>query len=330
MGFLKNWKYKQAEMNKNGSLPKLFISYSKDDIAFQKSLLKHLAGLRNKIVTWHDQDMLPGEEWDESIKAKLRSADVVLYLVTHNSIATNYIQSVELPLIEERCQNKACVLIPVIVDFCYWDDLDFAKYNALPNKGVPITDKSWANQNEAWLKVVQGIKRIIEKVMIESSVIESSIVIPEPKPAIILPAPKPHEDWQIIDQYRVKGGLAFDTKTGLLWLRFVFGQTWQNGTTQGQAARLTWKTAFTAINDFNAEGGYAGYSDWRLPTINELRSLYDPHYKLKEGVFPNTNSFWSAYACGRNEAWLVGLSNGYNSWFYDDSNDQVRLVRSGQ
>ena len=319
-------------MNKNGALPKLFISYSKEDIAFQKNLLKHLSGLRNKIVTWNDQDMLPGEEWDDSIKANLRRANVVLFLVSHNSIATDYIQNVELPLIEERCGNKECVLIPVIVDFCFWEDLDFAKYNALPNKGLPITDKSWANQNEAWLKIVQGIKRIIENITVESSEIQPSVVIPESKPVKIPHDLKPSEEWQVIDNYKVKDGFVFDTNTNLMWLRFLYGQTWKNGSIQGRAVRLTWKTAFTAIDDFNAEGGHAGYSDWRLPTIDELRSLYDQNYKLKEGVFLNNNGFWSssAFECGCNEAWLVGLSNGYNSWLRVDYNDQVRLVRSGQ
>jgi len=142
---------------------KIFISYSKHDIAYKDNLLKHLAGLRNKIVTWNDKDLLPGEEWDAKIKTELHKADMVLYLVTDSSMATDYIQNVELPLIEGRCKAGECKLVPVIVDFCHWTDLDFAKYTALPDKGNPVTDtKSWVNENQAWLKVVEGIKRIIE------------------------------------------------------------------------------------------------------------------------------------------------------------------------
>ena len=145
-----------------GKLQKLFISYSKEDIRHKDNLLKHLTGLRDQVVTWNDRDLLPGEEWDDRIKEELRRADVVLYLVSANSMATQYIQNVELPLVEQRCRDKECVLIPVIVDFCLWENLDFAKYNALPDKGKPVTDKSWVNENQAWLKVVQGIKKLIE------------------------------------------------------------------------------------------------------------------------------------------------------------------------
>jgi hypothetical protein len=283
-------------MHKDGSLLKLFISYSKDDSDFKKSLLKHLASLRGNIVTWNDQDMLPGEDWDDSIKDKLRSADVVLYLVSHNSIATDYIQNVELPLIEERCKNKECVLIPVIVDFCLWEYLDFAKYNALPNKGLPVTDKSWANQNEAWLQVVQGIKRNIEKLTVESSVTQPSI-IPEPKPVIIPPVLKTNEDWQIIDNYKVKEGLAIDTKTGLMWLRFDYGQSWNKVITQGQTHKASWQKAFKYTKLFNMNDGYAGYSDWRLPSIVELKTLIDnkSDYGINIDVFPNDDNcpFWS-------------------------------------
>jgi Leucine-rich repeat (LRR) protein len=142
---------------------KLFISYSKHDLQHKDTLLKHLSGLRNKIVTWHDRDILPGEDWDERIKAALHEADVVLYLVTHNSLATEYIQQVELPLVEERCAAGECILVPVIVDFCVWTELDFAKRNALPEKGTTVTDGKWKNENEAWTTVVRGIKRICDE-----------------------------------------------------------------------------------------------------------------------------------------------------------------------
>ncbi len=74
-------------------------------------------------------------------------------------MATAYIQHIELPLVETRCQNGRCTLVPVIVRPCDWTSLDFAKYNALPDKGKPVT--TWENEDEAWLKVVEGIKRLV-------------------------------------------------------------------------------------------------------------------------------------------------------------------------
>jgi hypothetical protein len=118
--------------------------------------------LRGKIITWNDQDLRGGEEWDDRIKEELNKADIVLYLVSANSIATDYIRDTELPLVEARCRNRECKLIPVIVDFCLWTDSDFAKYNALPDKGVPVVHKThWNSESEAWLKVVEGVRRLV-------------------------------------------------------------------------------------------------------------------------------------------------------------------------
>ncbi len=148
-------------MNDTLTFKKVFISYSKHDNSHKKTLLKHLTGLRDKIITWNDRDMLAGEDWDDRIKEELYKADVVLYLVSHNSMATDYIQNIELPLVEQRCNKNECILIPIIVDFCYWEELGFAKKNALPKKGIPVTDtENWINENQAWLNVIKGIEQL--------------------------------------------------------------------------------------------------------------------------------------------------------------------------
>lgn len=141
------------------SLPKIFISYSRHDNVHKESLLKQLSPLQNDLIIWDDKDLLPGEQWDERIKKELLRADIVLYLVSADSMATDYIQNVELPLIEQRCQDGKCKLVPIIVRSCYWEKSDFAKYNALPDKGRPIT--TWDDKDEAWTEVVKGIKKLL-------------------------------------------------------------------------------------------------------------------------------------------------------------------------
>jgi hypothetical protein len=62
-------------------------------------------------------------------------------------------------------------------------------------------------------------------------------------------------------------GTALDTKTGLLWMRCLVGRTWNGNTCMGEAKKFNWEEARqqTAV--------FAGYSDWRIPTIEELRTL---------------------------------------------------------
>ena len=148
-------KGKEAKTN----MKKLFISYSKHDNDYKITLIKHLAGLRDKIVTWNDRDLLAGEEWDKRIKEELYKADILLYLVSADSLESDYIQQIELPLIEQYCNVGKCRFVPIIIRACDWKEQGFAKYTVLPEKGKHI--KSWVDEDEAWLNVVQGIKQVI-------------------------------------------------------------------------------------------------------------------------------------------------------------------------
>ncbi len=58
-------------------------------------------------------------------------------------------------------------------------------------------------------------------------------------------------------------GTVTDRYTGLVWQQTVSADTY------------TWEEALASVNTLNATGGYAGYTDWRLPNIRELLSLVD-------------------------------------------------------
>lgn len=62
-------------------------------------------------------------------------------------------------------------------------------------------------------------------------------------------------------------GTAKDIETGLMWMRCSVGQEWDGKTCTGEAKEFTWEAAQEARVNF------AGYSDWRMPTVDELRTL---------------------------------------------------------
>ena len=93
-------------------------------------------------------------------------------------------------------------------------------------------------------------------------------------------------------------------------------------------------------DDWNVLVNYAnnnalcGYTDWRVPTREELLSIvdygtYNP--AIDTDYFPNTVSSWywtsSPYASDSNNAWLVYFGNGNGSDVYRNYNGQLRLVR---
>jgi hypothetical protein len=133
-------------------------------------------------------------------------------------------------------------------------------------------------------------------------------------------------------------GIAEDTETGLMWLRFAHGQTWQNGAVVGDVEKVSWIKAFEIAEKLNQECCYGGYSDWRVPTIEELESLIDRQhwFKCKSGdtidsdVFPNNSpQFWSSSSYTCDHARVVYFSSGNSHIDNKNLRYAVRLVRGG-
>ena len=141
-----------------------------------------------------------------------------------------------------------------------------------------------------------------------------------------------------------RDGTITDTKTGLMWKRCSEGLSGEN-CEEGEIEKYTW---YDAVKRFkNIE--YAGYTDWRLPTIDELKTLlYCSEGKDKEGdcndgfeyptinqqAFPNTEAwlYWSGspYAYYSDFAWYVSFYYGYSYANARNYSYPVRLVRGEQ
>lgn len=139
---------------------------------------------------------------------------------------------------------------------------------------------------------------------------------------------------QCIGKFTVQDGIAEDTETGLVWLRFAYGQTWYNKKAIGDVKKASWNEAFEMVKKFNQQGGYAGNHDWRLPTIDELKLLIE-HVNGKSGnaidtdIFPeNTQRFWSSspLAYGRYKAWSVTFFSGTENIENKNQSNAIRFV----
>ena len=135
-------------------------------------------------------------------------------------------------------------------------------------------------------------------------------------------------------------GMVHHVPTGLVWKRCAEGQSWDGSTCTGTVADYTWQQAFArvdAVNTAAAGTQNLGATDWRLPNINELKSIAElgcanPAINLTQ--FPKTpaRDFWSAspVAGFPGNAWGVDFGSGGDSWVSRSLTLAVRLVRGGQ
>jgi hypothetical protein len=138
----------------------------------------------------------------------------------------------------------------------------------------------------------------------------------------------------IADRYRDNGdGTITDTKTGLQWLRFMLGQTWTGSAPSGEGQRYKWQEITSAAQSFNQAGGFANYTDWQVPSIDELKSIVEMGKKpsINHSAFPLTPAslFWTATSADNNNnaAWSVYFYGGSSYWYGKGSYYYVRLVR---
>jgi len=109
-----------------------------------------------------------------------------------------------------------------------------------------------------------------------------------------------------------------DRVTGLMWQK------------EGSSEGMTWADAKEYVNQLNS-GKFGGYSDWRLPTIEELASLIKS-MRAKgtyiDPIFSERQQFcWSADTFDTDVAWYVSFKAGmirhiYRFFYY------VRAVRT--
>lgn len=110
-------------------------------------------------------------------------------------------------------------------------------------------------------------------------------------------------------------GTATDVQSGLTWMRCALGQRLNGNSCEGPPRAWSWSSAKTELEKLNNSGGFAGFTDWRLPRLPELASIVDPACqdpRIDLSVFPATEprAYWSSSAKRGESGVIYTLSFG--------------------
>ena len=125
-------------------------------------------------------------------------------------------------------------------------------------------------------------------------------------------------------------GTVTDNDTGLMWKQCAEGLSGSTCTT-GVADTLAWQAALGRATNST----FAEYNDWRLPDLEELRSIvaYDRHTpSINAATFPATGGviYWSSSPNVANgtDSLGINLNHGVDVSAARSATHQVRLVRT--
>jgi hypothetical protein len=111
---------------------------------------------------WCDREIDPGVKWEDAILRNMDTADMILLMVSAAYYDSSYIHEKELKYALMRHNRGEATVIPVIVRPCDFDaDPIASSIQSLPKDAKPVTE--WPNRDNAWLNVVKGIRKEVEK-----------------------------------------------------------------------------------------------------------------------------------------------------------------------
>jgi tetratricopeptide (TPR) repeat protein len=139
---------------------RVFISYAHEDEVLRDKFVRALSQLQRDglIEGWDDRGIAPGAEWAGVIDERLKSAEIVVLLVSNDFLASDYCNQIELETALKRHEDRAARVVPVILRPCDWESSRFAKLQALPKDGKPVID--WKTEDHGFLNVVKGLRSI--------------------------------------------------------------------------------------------------------------------------------------------------------------------------
>jgi WD40 repeat protein/predicted negative regulator of RcsB-dependent stress response len=147
----------------------IFFSYAHEDEQLKEELIKHLSEWKRQdlISPWHHRDISAGTEWQREIDTHLRTAQIILLLISPDFMASDYCNSIEVKQAMERYASGDIEIIPILLRPVEWKDAPFGTLPAFPQGSKPVT--LWASQDEAFRLVAAQIKTVVENLLVTQS-----------------------------------------------------------------------------------------------------------------------------------------------------------------
>jgi hypothetical protein len=146
-------------MSALGRRAKLYISYSRRNTDQLHRLLEYLSAHESLIEILYDGLLKSGDVWDVVLRRWLEEAEVVVFLVSRDSLESPYVRK-EMMRATSRIDDLR--ILPVILEPCEFTSSPLAPIHAEVLYAAPDPD-------DGWRQVTAAIRRLVEQVLAEET-----------------------------------------------------------------------------------------------------------------------------------------------------------------
>ncbi len=111
-----------------------------------------------KIDIWSDRDIQTGIKWKQKIAQAIENCDIALLLISPDFLASNFINTNELPPLIEVAEKEGKLIVPLIISPSLFNKrTELAQFHAINDPNIPIIGMDEYNQESTFLKVAETI-----------------------------------------------------------------------------------------------------------------------------------------------------------------------------
>ena len=140
---------------------KIFISYSHQDAEWLKRLRVHLKPLerRYRLEVWADTDIKPGAKWRAEIEKALAAAKVAILLISADFVASDFVESNELPPLLRAAEAEGTVILLLILSPSMFSRLDhLEQFQAVNDPSRPMVGLSRIQQEAILVQLSEAVE----------------------------------------------------------------------------------------------------------------------------------------------------------------------------
>lgn len=143
----------------NAQRDTVFISYSHFDKPYLNIIKRHFKPLEKHIEFWEDSQIVPGQKWEDEIKAAMGRAKVALLLVSADFFNSEFITKKEIPPLLEAADKDGATILFLVLKPCLLDEYPQIKqYQGVNAPSNPFIRMSEADQEDLCVSLATTIR----------------------------------------------------------------------------------------------------------------------------------------------------------------------------